>query len=339
MYTVSLLLALLLALTAGIPQFEADGQEEIVDPVPTSSTDEGVEPPASRRESFNTPVHTSRIDQGVEPPVSRREGAFNTPVHTSRRHQGVEPPAQSSRNQEFNCVEDGVYEDPNQCDKYWVCEGGQAIPKLCDDGLVFDLLKAEAGGVDPCEYPYVVDCGSRTFLQNATYPSKYCPRRNGIFSDPDPAVCTRFYTCIKGLHTVTDCTSGLHFDEQTGICNWPEQVARSGCEEDKMAACTNNGAFCCTGERVINAAGVELPHPTYINPDDCQKFYVCLNGQTPQESSCSLGQVYNEQTTMCDFPENVPECKGWYKDHPEFAEYYYEDTNLGSDSGTEDTPA
>lgn len=72
-------------------------------------------------------------------------------------------------------------------------------------------------------------------------------------------------------------------------------------------ACANNGAFCCTGERVINSQGVELPHPTYINPDDCQKFYVCLNGQTPQESSCSLGQVYNEKTMMCDFPEHVPE--------------------------------
>lgn len=46
----------------------------------------------------------------------------------------------------------------------------------------------------------------------------------------------------------------------------------------------------------------------YAHPEDCQKFYVCLNGVTPREQGCSLGQVYNEETGKCDEPENVP---GW----------------------------
>ncbi|XP_042222696.1 protein obstructor-E-like isoform X2 [Homarus americanus] len=220
--------------------------------------------------------------------------------------------------QGFICVKDGVYEDPKQCDKYWVCEGGVARSLFCDDGLVFDIFKANVGSADPCESPYVVDCGERLLLQEATYPSKYCPRANGIYADPDPQVCFRFFTCIQGLSTPTDCITGLHFDETTGLCNWPDSVGRTDCVADKANTCTNNGAFCCTGEQVINNQGVLLPHPTFMDAEDCQKFYVCLNGQTPQESSCSLGQVYNDKTMMCDFPENVPDCVGWYENNPLF---------------------
>ncbi|XP_064111826.1 protein obstructor-E-like isoform X1 [Macrobrachium nipponense] len=225
---------------------------------------------------------------------------------------------------EFICPEDsGVYEDELQCDKYWVCEAGVAKAQLCDDGLVFDIFKADAGHVDPCESPYVVDCGLRLELQPATFTSEFCPRKNGIFADPDPSVCSRFYTCIKGHATATDCTSGLHFDESTGNCAWPATANRVNCSETARACV---GDFCCTGSPVVTADGVTLPHPTYANVDDCQKFWVCLNGATPQESSCGLGQVYNERTMMCDYPEYVDECKDWYVGNPLF-DAVYEDTN------------
>lgn len=36
---------------------------------------------------------------------------------------------------------------------------------LCDDGLVFDNVKANAGHVDPCDTPLVVDCTDRPLLR------------------------------------------------------------------------------------------------------------------------------------------------------------------------------
>lgn len=51
-----------------------------------------------------------------------------------------------------------------------------------------------------------------------------------------------------------------------------------------------------------------VDHPKYAHPEDCQKFYVCLNGETPREQGCGEGKVYNEEQQRCDDPENV---SGW----------------------------
>ena len=50
----------------------------------------------------------------------------------------------------FECPKEaGVFPDPEQCDKYWVCVGGRGTRTLCPDGLAFHPKKAE--GVDPCD--------------------------------------------------------------------------------------------------------------------------------------------------------------------------------------------
>lgn len=66
--------------------------------------------------------------------------------------------------------------------------------------------------------------------------------------------------------------------------------------------------FSCPKEPPQDSRGQAVAHPVYAHPQDCQKFYVCLNGITPREQGCSIGEVYNEETQKCDSPENVP---GW----------------------------
>jgi hypothetical protein len=48
-------------------------------------------------------------------------------------------------------------------------------------------------------------------------------------------------------------------------------------------------------------------HPRYADPDDCQYFYVCINGDTPRRSGCKLGQVFDDVQKKCDWVRNVPE--------------------------------
>lgn len=64
--------------------------------------------------------------------------------------------------------------------------------------------------------------------------------------------------------------------------------------------------FSCPKEAQAHNHGQAVAHPVYAHPKDCQKFYVCLNGVTPREQGCSLGEVYNEESKKCDEPENVP---------------------------------
>lgn len=58
-----------------------------------------------------------------------------------------------------------------------------------------------------------------------------CPRRNGFFAHPDPKICNVFYNCIEGEFTELPCTAGLHFDEYSGTCVWPDAAGRQGCVE------------------------------------------------------------------------------------------------------------
>ena len=45
----------------------------------------------------------------------------------------------------------------------------------------------------------------------------------------------------------------------------------------------------------------------YSDPDDCARFYICLDKILPREQSCDLGLVFNERSKRCDDPKNVPE--------------------------------
>jgi len=63
-------------------------------------------------------------------------------------------------------------------------------------------------------------------LAEPPQPTKKCPRRNGFFAHPDPSVCNVFYNCIDGEAIEITCTTGLHFDEYSGTCVWPDSAGR-----------------------------------------------------------------------------------------------------------------
>lgn len=48
-------------------------------------------------------------------------------------------------------------------------------------------------------------------------------------------------------------------------------------------------------------------HPRYADPDDCQFFYVCINGEQPRRNGCKLGQAFDDVTKRCDWARKVPE--------------------------------
>lgn len=217
----------------------------------------------------------------------------------------------STSGQNFKCPEkNGQYEDSVQCDKYYECVDGVATEKLCPDGLVFDQ---NIRIVNKCDQPFNVDCGDRIELQPPKS-NTLCPRRNGFFADPDPSICNVFYNCIDGQAIKILCTTGLHFDEFSGTCVWPDAAGRKGCAslEKKLS-----DGFECPNAPKTDASGQVIDHPKYAHPKDCQRFYVCLNGKEPRDLGCQVGEVYNEESQRCDAPENVPGCEDWYKEADE----------------------
>nr|CAH0110828.1 unnamed protein product [Daphnia galeata] len=229
--------------------------------------------------------------------------------------------------QAFVCPpKNGQYPDPIQCDKYYICQDGVASARLCEDGLVFDQFKRSS---HKCDHMHNVDCEDRTELQPPQGNAE-CPRKNGIFEHSDPSQCHKFVDCIDGQPKHNVCPPGLHFNDATGVCTWEAAVGRTGCVREEFL----EDGFTCP--KLTPAESIQEPHPRYPHPTDCQKFYVCLNGVTPREQNCDLGEVFNTNSKQCDLPENVAECIDWYKDHPSFApDAVTPKSNTRSNSGRE----
>jgi len=232
-----------------------------------------------------------------------------TAVAAAPQDRGQAPAARPA--QGFQCGDrDGFYPDPVQCDKYWECFGGLATPKICPDGLVFFDYNPRH---EKCDFPFNVDCeGTGRFELQAPKGANHCPRANGFFAVEDLSDCSSFYQCHDNEATLTTCSQGLVFDEFHGTCAWPDAALKAQCAGTSKT-CLPDG-FCCSANSTAQEVnGLAAIHPTYPHPQDCQLFYICLNGKEPRESGCPTGLVFNDLTMTCDDPANVPGCEHWYE--------------------------
>lgn len=125
----------------------------------------------------------------------------------------------------------------------------------------------------------------------------HCPRKNGYFGHSDKSICDKFYYCVDGMFNAITCPSGLVFNPKTGICTWPDEAQKVGCGSADV--------FKFTCPKVNESVAVS--HPRYTDADDCQYFFVCINGDVPRRNGCKLGQVFNDKTKSCDWVRNVEE--------------------------------
>jgi Chitin binding Peritrophin-A domain len=93
------------------------------------------------------------------------------------------------------------------------------------------------------------------------------------------------------------CPDGLVFNPKTGICTWPDEAQKKGCSSADVFN------FTCPKE----TENVAATHPRYSDEEDCQFFYVCINGETPRRNGCKLGQVFDESQKRCEWAKKVPE--------------------------------
>lgn len=147
----------------------------------------------------------------------------------------------------------------------------------------------------------------KNILQNnleTPIPSQNCPRQNGYFAHDDESICNKFYYCVDGKFNMIECPGGLVFNPKVGICTWADEAKRKGCGTKDV--------FNFNCPKVNETFG--LTHPRYADPEDCQYFYVCINGDTPRRNGCKLGQVFDEVSKSCKWAREVPECADFYKD-------------------------
>lgn len=63
-------------------------------------------------------------------------------------------------------------------------------------------------------------------------PSEHCPRKNGYFAHEQKNICDKFYYCVDGKFNMIICPNGLVYNENAGICSWPDEAKRKGCTSE-----------------------------------------------------------------------------------------------------------
>ncbi|XP_075227274.1 protein obstructor-E-like [Lycorma delicatula] len=238
--------------------------------------------------------------QSRNPSPGKKQSSRAPPTAAAAAPEPRKSQKSSSSELTDECPEpNGYFADAYQCDKYYECIDGAITEKLCPDGMVFNDYSINQ---EKCDLPFNIDCSSRPERQTPK-PALHCPRQNGYFSHEEQNVCDKFYYCVDGKYNMITCPDGLVYNEKTGICTWPDEAKKKGCSSQEVFK------FTCPEVAMSEAQ----QHPRYADPEDCQYFYVCINGETPRRNGCKIGQVFNDATKNCDWSRNVPDCADWYK--------------------------
>nr|XP_027225089.1 chitinase-3-like protein 1 [Penaeus vannamei] len=132
------------------------------------------------------------------------------------------------------CSEGDYYLEDIQCDRYWHCVNGNAIPGDCSPGLVWDMA------VESCSWPENVDTShcvmpgedtttttpvttkltttstTTTELTTSPAPKPECDiEKNYFISHP---ICNQYWWCLSGEAVLGTCYGGLRWAQNSHAC-------------------------------------------------------------------------------------------------------------------------
>ncbi|KAF4527117.1 hypothetical protein B566_EDAN016045 [Ephemera danica] len=172
-------------------------------------------------------LHFNRVKQVCDWPADA--GCAPGPVPTQPPPPTSPPPrfctnvACPSQNPEFALH----LPNPGSCTSFCKCDWGKAYYFDCPSGLHFNRVK------QVCDWPADAGCApgpvtTTTISPPPPPPPRFCtnvacPAQNPEFALhlPNPGKCTSFCKCDWGKAYYFDCPSGLHFNKDLSVCDWP----------------------------------------------------------------------------------------------------------------------
>ncbi|XP_059352211.1 chondroitin proteoglycan-2-like [Daphnia carinata] len=175
----------------------------------------------------------------------------------------------------------GFFPVPGTCSSgYYVCVDGLYETYECPLGALFDPVTGD------CEPPAEASC-NQPFS---------CPSTDGVFPYPD-ACSSIYYNCTNGQDSIQYCPTGTVFDPAVSSCVTTAYASCSPGATTTEVSTTTEGVFVC------------LEAGYFPIPENCSIYYLCRGaGEAPLTVPCPNGLVFNPDTALCDYPENVPEC-------------------------------
>ena len=118
------------------------------------------------------------------------------------------------------CREGSFYPDPQDCQKYFQCSGGQLALRACGAGLFWKQAGSMCDWADGTECQLknvleeVVDVAGQEEEQEDEEQEGSC--ETGEYSEVQ-GDCTAFYQCVDGQRKKKHCTGTLHWNNQKKV--------------------------------------------------------------------------------------------------------------------------
>jgi hypothetical protein len=121
------------------------------------------------------------------------------------------------------------------------------------------------------------------FAVGPLYLDTECPNSDEPSYMAHPTDCSLYYECIRGQKYEASCPDGLFWNDQKKFCDIGEYVE---CPSSIDPSCPSK----------------ETSYVVY--PGDCNKYYLCTNGQK-EERSCPENMFFNAETNTCGYEDEV----------------------------------
>jgi len=214
-------------------------------------------------------------------------------------------------------MHDGNYAHPGFCHGFIKCWSGLGSEFICPNQRIWNnRLKI-------CDHPaFVRDNPCALKESNIEEPEmnalEFCSNKNqeGLFEFPGD--CESFAQCYqvdgKIVGAKKDCPTGLVFNADLGICDWPENVSGvchngktpyHGTESIEIPDVNDEVEQIATNAKDF-CAQVKI-EGTFRDPNDCSVFFVCQSHGRADKFHCPQGLVYNEEKNYCDYADNLKE--------------------------------
>ncbi|XP_037905868.1 uncharacterized protein LOC119648284 [Hermetia illucens] len=163
--------------------------------------------------------------------------------------------------------------DKESCDSYYECVGDILVSRTCPSGMFLDVHTQACMHSSAVNGACTVPKPQPNLLVNV---KTMCQGNVGKFL-PDPYYCKAYYYCVdESTPYWSPCSDGRYFENEL---------------------CTKTRASSCICEDLTwedsGPKSVSVPHP------DKTKFYVCREGDPPEEKTCPAGTTFNPTKKMC----------------------------------------
>lgn len=153
--------------------------------------------------------------------------------------------------------ENGAYRaNIDDCESYFICVNKKWIRQDCGYGLQFDQTALECNiaskvrCIQASRYLKFIGKLSRAQLDDP------CEGRDYV---PYPGSCQDYLLCLHGTMQAGSCSSGLHWNAQANVCDWPENA---NCREEGNPILIETGS---------NEVGGYIPITTTLSPTTTKK--------------------------------------------------------------------